>query len=130
MKIGIVGSRIFNDWNLFCSVVDQLDRNNLEIISGGAMGADTFAYNYAKMYSIPITMYLPDGSTVRYTKDSGYNGIPKVKWAHIGAGLERNTAIVEASDKIIAFSVKESKGTADTIRKAETVGKPVWKISI
>lgn len=42
-----------------------------------------------------------------------------------GAGLARNTLIVRDSDRIVAFYDGQSDGTADTIEKAERVGKPV-----
>jgi predicted Rossmann fold nucleotide-binding protein DprA/Smf involved in DNA uptake len=39
--------------------------------------------------------------------------------------FQRNSAVVAASDAVIAFQVDNSEGTADTIQKAIVAGKPV-----
>jgi ABC-type sugar transport system substrate-binding protein len=41
------------------------------------------------------------------------------------AYYERNQAIIDASDELIAFQINKSKGTQDTIDKAKTKGIPV-----
>ena len=40
--------------------------------------------------------------------------------------LERNTAVVNASNAILGFQVNESEGSGDTIQKALTQSKPVF----
>ncbi len=46
----IAGTRTFNDYNLFCTWCDRILKNfqNIEIVSGGARGADALAERYAK----------------------------------------------------------------------------------
>ena len=128
MKIAVVGSRTFNNAQLFCTTLNQYHQQGLELISGGANGADNFAYQYAGYYKIPITLYLPNFTTVKYTAETGYPILQKIKWAHKGAALQRNTTIVQNSDLVIAFWDGTSHGTADTIKKAEQLGKQVIKI--
>ena len=50
MKLAIVGSRTFNDYELLKDEVDKLLKkyNITEIVTGGARGADTLAEQYAK----------------------------------------------------------------------------------
>lgn len=110
IKLAVVGSRDFNDYELFKSCVDiyitQLGGVS-EIISGGAKGADTMAERYARENNIPITILKPDWKTQGK-----------------GAGLLRNTDIIINSTHVIAFPTKTSKGTRDSIRKAKLYDKP------
>jgi len=92
MKLAVVGSRGFNDWNLFKSIMDKLTID--EMVSGGAPGADAFAERYAKENNIPMTVLPAD-------------------WNKHGraAGFIRNVDIWDASTSGIAFWDGESKGT-------------------
>lgn len=105
LKIGIVGTRkpkiTFEE---FSKIID--DYKPTHIVSGGAKGIDTFAENYAKLNNIPFTTFPPE-----------YN-----KYGRIATFI-RNQQIVDASDMIIAFSSKESKGTIDTIRRTKRSNK-------
>jgi len=114
MKLGIVGSRDFNDYrSLKAAVLKILEEWKVEIkqieciISGGAKGADTLAELFAKEYNIPIIVYLPE-----------YNLHGN------SAPLKRNTSIVNSSTHLIAFPSQTSRGTLDTINKAISKGIP------
>ena len=116
MKIGIVGSRTFNDKllvveyiHLFKTAYETLFGEKIEIISGGAKGADSLAERVALIGEIPVKIFKPD-----------WNELGK------GAGFARNQQIVDASDMIIAFWDGESKGTKDTIDKAKKAKKPTF----
>ena len=104
-KLAIVGSRRFNDYSLLKEILDPYLGKILYIISGGAMGADNLARRYAKDTGLPIKIYYPD-------------------WKNHGkaAGVIRNTFIVKECDKMIAFAYPDSKGTRDSIKKAERKG--------
>jgi hypothetical protein len=106
MKFAIVGSRSFNDYNLLCKILDEYLDPPTEIISGGAMGADSLAARYAREHNIPINVFRPD-----------WDGPEKR-----GAGLARNTEMVNAAEYVIAFWDGESHGTRDTIAKARKSG--------
>lgn len=108
MRVGIIGSRSFNDYEMFKSSLKDL--NISKIISGGARGADKFAERYAAEFCIPITVHKPDWS------------IGKI------ASFIRNKKIVEDSDYIVAFWDGESKGTKMTIDIATSLGLRVIKI--
>lgn len=100
MKIGIVGSRTFNNYELLKQIVSQY--NPSHIVSGGANGADSFAEQYANEFNIPITIHYPNWD--KYGKS---------------AGFKRNKLIVDDSEMIIAFWDKKSKGTVHSINLAK-----------
>jgi predicted Rossmann fold nucleotide-binding protein DprA/Smf involved in DNA uptake len=110
MRIAIVGSRDFTDLEkVEQEVLKRVSIEKIEkVVSGGAKGADTLARKFAEKYNIPLSEFLPD-------------------WGKFGrgAGPMRNTLIVENSDIVFAFPTKDSKGTRDTIRKAQEKGKIV-----
>ena len=103
MKLGIVGSRTFNDYDFMVETIEQnLDVNKITtIVSGGALGADSLAAQFAEDYGLELEVYRPD-------------------WKEYGkaAGMIRNSDIVKASDGIIAFWDGKSKGANDSIKKA------------
>lgn len=112
MKLSIIGSRTFNDYEIAKQVIfDILYINNYEIteiISGGAKGADTLGKRYAMMHGIPFVEYKPDWSIGKH------------------AGLLRNTLIIENSDIVIAFWDGKSKGTVDSMKKAKKLNKILY----
>ena len=111
--IGIVGSRRRDSrddysvvYNKFCELFSEGDR----IVSGGCpIGADKFAEQIAKANGITISIHYPNWN----------------KFGN-GAGIRRNTFIVEDCDVLIACVSKDrTGGTEDSIRKAQAAGKPV-----
>lgn len=105
MKIAIIGSRGFTDFDLVQRTVDLTGVT--EIISGGARGADALAERLAIEHGIKLTVYQADWKTL------GFN-----------AGHIRNSLIVDAADVIIAYWDGVSTGTLDSIKKARKAGKP------
>ena len=107
MKVGVVGTRTFNDYVLLKSKLDELNYNNIisVIISGGATGADSLAEKYANEKSIKTMIFYPE-------------------WKKFGksAGPIRNKLIVNNSDVIIAFWDNKSIGTYNTICQARSNG--------
>ncbi len=110
MKLAIVGSREFENYDLLCAEVAKIQATQKIdlIVSGGAKGADTLAKKFAARNRIPLMEFCPDYD--RYGR---------------GAPLQRNTLIVRNSDTVLAFVAATSKGTWDTIRKAQAAGKKV-----
>ena len=106
MKIGIVGSRSLQvDLKKYLPPVSEIS----EIVSGGAIGIDTNAKNFAIENNIKLVEFLPD-----------------YKLHGKKAPLERNTQIVQYSDILYAFWDGRSKGTKDSIDKAKAMGKKVF----
>ena len=106
MKIAVIGSRSFNDYELMKSVLSGFDIDS--IISGGAVGADALGKRYSAENGIEIIEYLPE-----YDKYGR------------GAPLVRNKQIVNESDFVIAFWDGKSRGTKYTCDYAKKQGKQV-----
>ena len=102
MKIAVVGSR-----DVTVADIGRYISGCKEIVSGGAVGVDSCAAEYAKENGINLTVFLP-------------------QYEHYGraAPIIRNKAIVDHADKIIAFWNGSSKGTLSVIKYAEKTGKP------
>ena len=108
MKIAVVGSRDFNDYEFLKKMLNY--HLCTQIISGGARGADTLAKQYATEHDIPIKEFIPN-------------------WDAHGkaAGYLRNEQIVEACEELVAFWDGKSRGTMHSITLAENANKPVYK---
>ena len=102
MKIAVIGSRGVNVTDIGRYISDCE-----EIVSGGAVGVDFCAAEYAKENGIKLTVFLPQYE--RYGR---------------AAPIVRNKEIVDYADKIIAFWNGTSKGTLSVIKYAEKKGKP------
>ena len=100
MKLGIVGSRTFNDYEKLKSRVALFDDVEL-IVSGGADGADSLGEKYADENQILLEKY-------------------PAEWKKFGksAGYIRNLTMAEVGDALIAFWDGQSKGTKHMINIA------------
>lgn len=113
MKIAIIGSRSFNDYNILEATLNTYkEQGNIEyslMVSGGAKGADSLGELYAKNNNIPVKLFIPD-------------------WNLHGkkAGFLRNVDIINMADVVFAFWNGVSKGTKHSIDLAEKQGKPVY----
>ena len=117
MNFGIVGSRTFNNKELFEAVMKRVisaEGNPLKIVSGGAAGADSLAEKWAKENKIDLIIFYPEYEL--------YNSEER-NWK---AAKERNTTIVNNSDLIIAFWDMKSTGTLDTIEKAKASNRVIY----
>lgn len=104
---GIVGSRHYTNFNQFVSHLETvIEEHGMpdKVVSGGAKGADSLAERWAKEHGIEFHAHRPD--------ESKYPTFAK-------AALARNTLIVNESDLLVAFLARDSRGTYDTINKAE-----------
>ena len=104
MNVGVIGSREFDDYELMKKTLDLFPITR--VISGGAGGADKLAEQYALERNIPKKIF-------------------HAEWDLFGkkAGPLRNTTIVENSELVIAFWDQKSKGTRDSIGKANKLKK-------
>ncbi len=111
---GIVGSRHFTDHERFDRELAALVVRRGEparVVSGGATGADALARGWAAEKRIPFVEHPPASY---WSRDL----------------LARNTLIVRDSTLIVAFLAAGSRGTRDTISKAERAGKEVVVIHV
>ena len=115
MKVGIVGSQYWNNYKKFKQYLTAL-RGAIPfdmIISGGAIGVDTMAYQYAVEQGITFVCHPPHPDE------------PIPQRFH-----RRNLRIVEASEVIIAFPIRSSRGTRHTISLAKKLNKELYVIEV
>ncbi len=112
MNIAVVGSRNFNDYELLKSSVEEFvvekTPEHITVISGGAKGADSLAEKLASEKNYDTLIFNPDYK--KYGRS---------------APLIRNTLIIENADVVFAFWDGISRGTKDSISKAEKLNKEV-----
>lgn len=103
MKVIIAGSRGFSDYDFLCEICDkELSKfTEVEIISGGAKGADKLGERYAKERGFPLSHFCAD-------------------WDYYGksAGYKRYALMAVYADYLIAFWDGKSKGTRHMINLA------------
>jgi len=107
MRIAIVGSRTFSDYDLLKNyITDIISVEEIDmVVSGGAKGADTLGMKFAQNHDIELKEYKPD-------------------WEKYGraAGFARNKLIIDDADAVFVFWDGISKGTKhdiDLAKKAE-----------
>jgi predicted Rossmann fold nucleotide-binding protein DprA/Smf involved in DNA uptake len=110
VKLGIIGSRLFDDYGFVRSkILENFNVDDISaVVSGGAKGVDTLGERFADEFDLEKDITKPDW------KKHGK-----------GAAFIRNQEIVDNADELIAFPIRESGGTWDTIRKAHKAGKRV-----
>mgnify|MGYP003680350350 FL=1 len=106
-KVIIAGSRDFTDYTFLKKMVDKLYKNEtIEIVSGGATGADALGERYAREKGYTIKPFPAD-------------------WEVHGkaAGPIRNRQMAIYGDHLIAFPLgSHSKGTSNMIKEADKLG--------
>jgi hypothetical protein len=111
MKLAVIGSRKFDNYDLVCEILSKY--NITQIISGGAKGADSLAARYAKEHNIFLVEHIPN-------------------WEALGkkAGHIRNQYIIDECDRVVAFWDMKSTGTRDSINKAKRQDKPIEIVNV
>lgn len=106
-KVIVAGGRDFKDYDLLRGKLDYYLQNlpDIEIVSGGARGADSFGERYAEENAYPLKIFPAD-------------------WDNLGkrAGFVRNSEMAEYADYLIAFWDGKSRGTKHMIDIAKRVG--------
>lgn len=107
-KVIIAGSRSFHDYNLlkeYCNIILSNVKEPIEIVSGGANGADVLGEQYAREHGYKLKQFPAD-------------------WSHKGkaAGYIRNQEMANYADALIAFWNGVSNGTRHMIETAKQCG--------
>lgn len=108
-KIAVVGSRKIFDEKFVYSVLDREIKRGDEIVSGGALGVDYLAQQYAIEHGLPLKEFIPENMTRKEF-------------------LKRNKRIAEYCDRVIALPSKSSRGTWHVVNCARALGKPITVI--
>ena len=109
-KVIVAGSRGFTDYDLLVSKLDKIlqDKTDVEIVSGGAKGADSMGEAYAESKGYKLTVFPADWN--KYGKSAGY---------------KRNVQMADYADVLVAFWDGQSKGTSHMIDIMREKDKPV-----
>jgi len=91
------------------------DRTIEKVVSGGAVGVDTYGEQWARQEGIPVRRFLPE-----YEKFKNKRAAP----------LARNVEMAAHGTALIAISLGESTGTAHMMRVARDHGLPVAAIHV
>lgn len=110
MRIIIAGGRDFDDYELMereiLSIIDGTDYSTIEIVSGGARGADSLGEQFAKQYNLNIKVFPAKWNT--YGKMAGYmRNAEMARYASQESGI------------LIAFWDGVSRGTKHMIETAD-----------
>lgn len=134
-RIAIVGTRpprnnTREDWDTYQRLlgdarefVDTLPAGTV-VITGGAIGVDNAVDEAATDRGLRVVIHRP-----KYKHEPRPVDMFDLRREPCGcaackrAPLERNTLIVDDADEVYAFPSPWSRGTFDTIRKAEAAGK-------
>tara|TARA_Y100000592_G_C5284360_1_gene227777 strand:- start:66 stop:425 length:360 start_codon:yes stop_codon:yes gene_type:complete len=84
------------------TLIKKLNTWDVEIVSGGARGADKFGEDFAKTFNLPLRVFPADWD--RYGKSAGYR---------------RNAEMAEYATHLIAFWDGSSRGTKHMIDLAD-----------
>ena len=129
MKIAYIGSRKAGPESIakINAYLDNLradDDTEIEIVTGGAFGADTAGMKYAQENDLKLTVYCPGGThNSRYCSWLEKN-MMKAQIFHTGLPfLKRNTLIVRDADLVVVTDY--GNGTIDAITKALNMKKKV-----
>ena len=108
----VAGSRDFQDYSLMRACLDEITAGlpgEIEVISGHAPGADTLGERYARERGLKVRRF-------------------PARWDQLGrsAGVARNRQMIDyirqESPLAVFFWDGISRGTLDTIRRAEKAG--------
>jgi ABC-type enterochelin transport system substrate-binding protein len=107
MKVIIAGSRDFRSYDLLKQKCDEilLERDEVEIVSGTARGADKMGEFYASERGYSMKLFPADWD--QYGKSAGYI---------------RNKQMAEYANMLICFWDGQSKGTQHMINLAKDLG--------
>ena len=112
MKVLVCGGRDYANWKKGFAILDMVSlTDEIEIVNGGASGADAMSSEWAKLRGRPFKEYPAD-------------------WQTHGrrAGPIRNQQMLsaESPDAVIAFP--GGLGTADMVRRAKAAGMRVVEV--
>jgi len=117
VKIAVIGSRNFSDYNFFREKLEYLIKDlgeEIDYISGGCKsGGDALIKKYCDENQYELVEHLPD-------------------WNLHGkkAGFLRNQLIIDDATHLIAYWDGVSKGTLSSIKMAEKKGIPIKIVKI
>lgn len=120
MRVLVCGSRHFKDPVLMDKVLSKVFDETCVLIQGMAKGADLLAFKWLYTKYPDLWQHMNDAYPANWKKYGK------------AAGPIRNKQMLEEGkpDLVIAFLAPDSRGTANMISQAETMGVPVEVIHV
>lgn len=108
MIVAVAGSRSITNADVVCSVLDAKASGATQVVTGGARGVDTIAFDWAWAHGIPVQVIAAE-------------------WSRHGraAGPIRNREIARLAERLIAIHDGHSRGTMHMIESMRNLRKPV-----
>jgi hypothetical protein len=125
MRTIIAGSRSVDDYHIVKLVVEMSGFEITEVVCGEARGVDKLGKRWATEQGIPVKPFRPkwkdiEGKPAHLIKENRYGKY------YVLAGRERNAAMAEYADALIAIWDEISSGTQHMIEEATTRGLKVF----
>jgi len=111
MRVLVCGGREFSDRDRVFEVLGGLDRIPSMIIQGGAIGADTFAREWAEAHGVLCQTFEADRETLGRS-----------------AGPIRNKQMLEVGQPDLVVAFPGARGTANMVRQAKAAGVRVLEV--
>lgn len=126
MKVAVIGSRGFADYELMKLYLDRLHATKpiSLIVSGGATGADSFGAQWADENTVQKLIFKAEWDDLTHP-DTRIRTNKFGKQYDANAGFRRNKDIIDNSDIVVAFWDMKSPGTKNSIQYAESLGKKI-----
>lgn len=130
-----------SDFNFqrFAAILDGIGgmKGDIAFITGGALGIDSWAAEYAVTRCIPLHLHLPFSASIMSNADGLYRHIAHSTSVTVIGGdtydiamyQKRNESMVDAAQLVLAvWTGKHSGGTANCIRYALKKGVPIYNL--
>jgi predicted Rossmann fold nucleotide-binding protein DprA/Smf involved in DNA uptake len=129
MKVIVAGSRSINDYTTVKRILDSIDWDITEIVSGGANGVDKLGEWYASEYEISLKVFeakwndLNAPGAIIKTHPNG------VKY-NANAGFDRNKAMAKYANALVLIWDGKSPGSRHMLETALKQGIKVESVVI
>ena len=125
-KVVIAGGRDFDNYEALKKVCSSVlhKRDNIEIVSGTAKGADELGERFAIEHNLGLKSFPAPWENIHTKPESqiGVRADGKKYWKM--AGHHRNKQMAAYADAAIIFHDGKSRGTANMITQMEALKKP------
>lgn len=125
MKVAIIGSRHFDNYELLEKAVQESGFAITEECCGEAEGADTLGRIWAEVNLIPVTSFPAD-----WDDTNAPGAVVKInsrgKCYNSRAGFNRNTEMINYADGVIALWDGKSPGTRHALREGKRLKKLIF----
>jgi predicted Rossmann-fold nucleotide-binding protein len=118
MKLGVIGSRGFHDYELITTTLRAFSKDTSCVLAGGAAGADALTESWCAENNVPFVLFKPYFLLDPYATYS------------VRHYFTRNKQIIDNADMVVAFWDGVSPGTKWGIGYAKKHNKPITVVRL